>query len=128
MVDRAVKVGAGRRPQQAVTLGADTGYQEPKFVVDLRGRGIAPHVSEYVHGNLGKNALTDEERSDPRRAVSHTRRKLIEKTFGWSKLIAMLRQVKLRGLARVDWFYRLVIVAYDLVRMGKLIPIQSPAF
>ena len=127
MLDRAVKVGARRRPQQAVTLGADTGYQEPKFVVDLRRREIAPHVSEYVHGNLGKNGLTDEERGDPRRAVSYTRRKLIEKTFGWSKLIAMLRQVKLRGLARVDWFYRLVMVAYNLVRMRKLIPIQPRA-
>jgi len=35
--------------------------------------------------------------------------------------------VKLRGLARVDWFYRLVLVGYNLVRMRKLIPIQSPA-
>lgn len=100
-----------------MTLGADIGYQEPRFVVDLRRRGIAPHVSEYVHGNLGKNALTDEERSDPRRAVSHRRR----------KLIATLGQAKLRGLARVDWFYRLVMVAYNLARMGKLIPIQPQA-
>jgi len=34
MVDRVVKARARRRPQQAVTLGADTGYQEPQF----RGR------------------------------------------------------------------------------------------
>jgi hypothetical protein len=36
----------------------------------------------------------------------------------------MLRQVKVRGLARVDWFYRLVIVGYNLVRMRRLIKID----
>jgi hypothetical protein len=30
---------------------------------------------------------------------------------------------KLRGLKRVDWFYRLVVTAYNLMRLGKLIPI-----
>ena len=38
-----------------------------------------------------------------------------------------LRQLKLRGLQRVDWFYRLTIAAYNLVRMRKLIPIQDMA-
>ena len=52
---------------------------------------------------------------------------LIEKVFGWSKLDRPLRQVKLRGLDRVDWFYRLTIAVYNLVRIKKLIPIQSVA-
>ena len=38
-----------------------------------------------------------------------------------------MRQVKLRGLKRVDWFYRLTITAYNLVRMRRLIPIQAMA-
>ena len=33
----------------------------------------------------------------------------------------------LRGLKRVDWFYRLAIAAYNLVRMRRLIPIQATA-
>ena len=68
---------------------------------------MAPHVSEYVHGNLGKNHLSAAERSDPGRSISQKKRKLIERVFGWSKLNRPLRQVKLRGLQRVDWFYRL---------------------
>ena len=36
-----------------------------------------------------------------------------------------MRQIKLRGLKRVDWFYRLIITAYNLVRMRRLIPIQA---
>ena len=70
-----------------MTLGADTGYQEPTVHAALRRRGIAPHVREYVHGNRGKNALTDRS-VDPRRLISQQKRKLVEEAFGWSKLTA----------------------------------------
>ncbi len=116
-----------QRGERKITLGADTQYQEDRFVQALRDRGVAPHVSEYAPGNRGKNALTDNERSDERCAISQQRRKLIERVFGWSKLDRPMRQVKLRGLKRVDWFYRLTITAYNLVRMRRLIPIQAMA-
>lgn len=116
-----------RRADQQVTLGADTQYQEPGFIEQLRKRNVAPHVSEYVQGNLCRNSLTAEERADQRRLISQRKRKLIERVFGWSKLDRPLRQVKLRGLERVDWFYRLTIVACNLVRMRRLIPIQAMA-
>jgi hypothetical protein len=99
----------------------------PKFIEDLRQREVAPHVSEYVEGNLGKNSLTEKELADERRSISQRKRKLIERVFGWSKLDRLLRQVKLRGLDRVDWFYRLTIVVHNLVRMRRLIPIESLA-
>jgi hypothetical protein len=102
-------------------------FQETEFIQALRDRDVAPHVSEYVKGNLGKNSLSEEERADPRRPISQKKRKLIERVFGWAKLTALLRQVKLRGLKRVDWFYRLAITAYNLVRMRRLIPNQAPA-
>jgi hypothetical protein len=35
--------------------------------------------------NLGKNALSEAERSDPRRAISQRKRRLIERVFGWAK-------------------------------------------
>lgn len=104
-----------------------TQYQEEKFIEALRRREVAPHVSEYVKGNLEKNSLNEAERSDARRAISQRKRKLIERVFGWSKLDRPLRQVKLRGLQRVDWFYRLTIVAQNLVRMRRLIPIEELA-
>ena len=127
MLDRTVAAKDKRGPEQKITLGADTQYQEEKFVQDLRDREVAPHVSEYVEGNLGKNSLSAEEQSDPRRAISQRKRKLIERVFGWSKLDRPLRQLKLRGLDRVDWFYRLTMVAHNLVRMRRLIPIESLA-
>ncbi len=127
MLDQTVTPKDKRNPEQKITLGADTQYQEEKFIEDLRQRDVAPHVSEYVEGNLGKNSLTKEERADERRAISQRKRKLIERVFGWSKLDRPLRQIKLRGLDRVDWFYRLTIVAHNLVRMRRLIPIESLA-
>ncbi len=129
MLDRAVARKDKRKPEQKVTLGADTLYQEEKFVQDLREREVAPHICEYTQGgsNMGKNSLSREEQQDPRRSISQCKRKLVERVFGWSKLIGLLRQVKLRGLQRVDWIYRLTVAAYNLVRMRKLIPIQAPA-
>jgi len=127
LLDRVVGPKDKRRPEQQITLGADTQYQEEKFIEALRQREVAPHVSEYVKGNLEKNSLTEAERGDQRRSISQRKRKLIERVFGWSKLDGPLRQVKLRGLDRVDWFYRMIIVAHNLVRMRRLIPIESLA-
>ena len=127
LLDRVVEA-KNMREEKRVTLGADTQYQEEKFIEALREREVAPHVSEYTQGsNMGKNSLTEAERGDERRKISQRKRKLIERVFGWSKLDGPMRQVKLRGLARVDWFYRMTISAYNLVRMRRLIPIEALA-
>ena len=127
MLDEVVEPKDQRTPEAAITLGADTQYQDRKFIEALRERAVAPHVSEYTKGvaNLGKNALNEAERSDPRRSISQQKRKLIERVFGWAKQDRPLRQVKLRGLPRVDWFYRLVVAAYNLLRLGKLLPLPA---
>jgi hypothetical protein len=127
MLDRTMARQDKRKPDENITLGADTQYQDEKFVQDLRDRQVAPHVSEYVKGNLGKNSLTDQERQDARRWISQRKRKLIERVFGWSKLTGPMRQVKLRGLDRVDWFWKMSITAQNLTRMRRLIPIESLA-
>jgi transposase len=126
LLDRAVGPKQQRKGKK-ITLGADTQYQEAGFIYGLRKRKVAPHISEYTEGNLGKNSLNKKEQQDPRRSISQKKRKLIERVFGWSKLDRPLRQVKLRGLKRVDWFYRLTMAAYNLLRMRTLIPIQAMA-
>jgi hypothetical protein len=127
MVDHVVGPQEERAPAAEITLGADTQYQDEKFVAALRERAVAPHVSEDTKGkaSLGKNALNEQERADPRRPISQQKRKLIERVFGWGKLDRPLRQSKLRGLRRVDWFYRLVVTTYNLMRMGRLIPLSA---
>lgn len=116
-----------KRLGKKITLGGDASYQEKTFIQALRERKVAAHIHEYRKGNLDMNCLTKRERNDPRRAISHKKRKLIERSFGWSKSDRPLRQIKLRGLTRVDWFHRLTMAAYNLTRMSRLIPIPSAA-
>jgi transposase len=111
------------RRSAASTLGADKSYQHEEFIGGLRARRIRPHVAQYEPNPKWPNWLGEEERSDPGYAISQRRRKLVEKVFGWAKQ-DRVRQVKLRGRARVDWLFQLVAAAHNLLRMQKLIPAQ----
>jgi len=51
MLDEVVKRPAPGGSESGVTLGADTQYQDEKFIAGLRQRGVAPHVSEYTKGS-----------------------------------------------------------------------------
>jgi transposase len=116
------RVKRGKR----MTLGADKGYQEERFVNGLRSLEVTPHVAEYEPNPQWRNWLTARERNDPGLAVSQKKRKLVEKVFGWMKQ-DKLRQIKLRGLRQVDWLFQLAAAAHNLLRMSKLIPIQAQA-
>ena len=114
------KIGPDTVP---ITLGADKLFQEAQFVNALRQRKVVPHIAEYEPGkNAWKNSLTDAERQDPGFGISQRKRKLVEKIFGWGKLDSTLRQTKLRGVNKVDWWFRFLATAANLVRMVKLIP------
>jgi transposase len=103
------------------TLGADKGYQHEAFVEQLRQRNVAPHVAEYDPNPKWPSFLTQAERNHPGFAISQSKRKLVEKVFGWAKLDRSIRQVKLRGLRRVDFLFRMVVTAQNLIRMRNLL-------
>ena len=129
MLDEMKRAGGSPAAgQKQVTLGADKLYQEQKFIEALRQRGIAPHVAEYEKPSTHwPNFLTEAERNDPRRTISQKKRKLVEMVFGWGKLDSIMRKFKLHGVERVDWLFRLLATANNLVRMvklRKLIPAQ----
>jgi len=118
----------GRSPDQVneqtrpITVGADKLYQEKEFIAGLRQRKVIPHVAEYEPNPHWPNWLTEQERQDPGYGISQRKRKLIEKVFGWAKLDSILRQVKVRGVKKVNWLFRLLATAANLVRLVKLIP------
>jgi transposase len=120
--ERGRGAGPGSAETPPLTLGADRLYQEEQFIAELRRRKVVPHVAEYASHPQWPNWLTEAERCDPGFALSQKKRKLIEKVFGWGKLDSVLRQVKLRGRKRVDWWFRLLATAANLVRLVKLIP------
>lgn len=53
--------------------------------------------------------------------MSQTRRAMIECIFGWGKQHGTLRKTKPRGLARVTADFLLNLIAYNLIRIPKLI-------
>ena len=113
-----------RAPGQRITLGAAKLYPERKFIEGLRQRRVVPHVAEYERSAKWPNFLTEAERTDPGFAISQKKRKLVERVFGWGKLDSVMRKIKLHGLRRVDWFFRSLVAAHNLVRMVKLVPAQ----
>jgi transposase len=50
LLDGVIAAQDKRGAEQEITLGADTQYQEEKFIQGLRERAVAPHVSEYTKG------------------------------------------------------------------------------
>ena len=114
-----------RRPR--ITLGADKAYQHEVFIRELRKRKVTPHVAEHAHNPSWRNFLAEAERQGAGYAMSQKKRKLVEKVFGWMKQDRGLRQTKLRGLRKVDWWVGLAAAAHNLLRLARLIPIQAAA-
>jgi hypothetical protein len=52
---------------------------------------------------------------------SQKRRKMIECIFGWGKQHGTMRKTKHRGVARVTGGFLLNLIAYNLIRIPKLV-------
>jgi len=57
--------------------------------------------------------------------ISLSRRWLVEKGFGWLKQTGPVRQVKLRGLHKVDWIFIFSCAVHNLMRLPRLIAHQA---
>ncbi|MFQ5702883.1 MAG: transposase, partial [Gemmatimonadales bacterium] len=53
-------------------------------------------------------------------AVSQRQRKRVEEIFGWGKTVGLLRKLRHRGTARVEWVFTFTAAVYNLVRMRTL--------
>jgi hypothetical protein len=102
-----------------VTVGADRGYDTADFIDELRCRNTIPHVAQNTRNR--RSAIDGRTTRHPGYTVSQHIRKLIEETFGWGKTIGPLRQVKVRGLTKIDRLCLLTYAAYNLVRMRNLV-------
>ncbi len=112
------------RLPKGATLGADKGYDAEAFVEGLKAREIAPHVAingtVSKHGKARKTAVPPEVAASLGYAISQRLRKRIEESFGWSKTVGGLTQVKVRGLDKVRAVFVLAMAAYNIVRLPKL--------
>jgi transposase len=101
-----------------VTLGGDKNYDTRELVRELRRMNITPHVAQ---NNTNRSSAIDERTT--RHAgyeVSQRKRKRVEQSFGWMKMVGMLRKVKLRGIEKVGWLFTFTGAAYNLCRLRNL--------
>ena len=101
-----------------MTLGGDKIYDTKDFVRELRGMKIIPHVAQNNRKRV--SAIDQRTTRHAGYAVSQRKRKRIEESFGWMKIIGMLKKVKLRGLEKVGWLFTFVAAAYNLYRLQRL--------
>jgi transposase len=100
-----------------LTLGADKAYDAREFVAGLRQKCVTPHVAQKAKSS----AIDGRTTRHAGYAVSSRKRKLVEEAFGWAKTIAGCAKVKVRGLARVGFHFTMAMVAYNLIRLPKLL-------
>ena len=89
------------------------------FVAEMRRLAVIPHVTQHTSGR--RSAIDGRTTRHAGYAVSLRIRKRIEEGFGWMKTIGGLRKTPHRGTARVGWQFTLTAVAYNLVRIPKLL-------
>lgn len=102
-----------------VTVGGDKGFDTREFVSECRHMRVTPHVAQN-DGRPGGSAIDQRTTRHEGYRISQRKRKRIEECFGWLKTIALLRKVRHRGLAKVDWIFVFACAAYNLVRLRNL--------
>ena len=105
-------------PGKRVTTGGDKAYDTQEFVGELRGMNITPHVAQNRSNR--RSAVDERTTRHGGYEVSQRKRKRVEQSFGWMKMVGMLRKVKLRGIEKVGWLFTFTGAAYNLCRLRNL--------
>src|SRR5712691_7325946 len=119
--DVALDFAAEMSGHGRVTLGGDKNYDTHDFVEQLRDLQVTPHVTQ--NNTNRRSAIDGRTTRHPGYQVSQQKRKRIEEIFGWLKTVGLLRKLRHRGTARVNWIFIFATAAYNLVRMRKLVTV-----
>jgi hypothetical protein len=103
----------------AITVGADKGYDCQDFVDRCKEMNTSAHAAQNRTARR-RSFVPDEVAETDGYKVSIRRRKRIEQVFGWVKLAAGMRQLKVRGKEAVSGLFLLALSAFNLVRMSRL--------
>src|SRR5260370_2383966 len=105
--------------KRRITAGADKGFDSRDFVDGARKLNVTVAVTK--NDKKRRSNLDRRTTRHPGYAISLSRRWLVEKGFGWLKQTGPIRQVKLRGLHKVDWLFVFSCAAHHLSRLPRLI-------
>ena len=114
-----------RRRGRRITVGEDKAYDIRDHIAALRQMNVTPHVAQYnVQSKPGSRRTSALDKRTTRHTgyrISQTCRAMVECIFGWGKLHGTMRKTKHRGVAAVGADFMLNLIAYNLVRIPKLI-------
>jgi transposase len=112
---------AGRR----ITAGEDKAYDTADHVAKLRAINVTPHVTQNDSitstGKHRQSAIDARTTRHEGYGMSQSRRAMIECIFGWGKQHGTMRKTKHRGIASVATDFMLNLIAYNLIRIPKLL-------
>ena len=93
--------------------------------LDSTAINVTPHVAQNNGpAKIGKRRRSSIDARTTRHAsygMSQKRRKMIECIFGWGKQHGTMRKAKHRGVARIAGGFLLNLIAYNLIRIPKLV-------
>jgi transposase len=116
-----------KQTRRRISAGADKGYDAKDHVGALRKAGVTAHVaqnqSETKTGKQRTSAIDARTTRHASYSMSQTRRKMIECIFGWGKQHGTMRKTKHRGVEQVACDFLLNLIAYNLIRIPKLIAV-----
>lgn len=114
-----------REAGHRITVGEDKAYDTADHVANLRAINVTPHVThnEAVTSTGKRRQSAIDARTTRHRGygVSQSRRAMIECIFGWGKQHGTMRKTKHRGITRVAADFLLNLIAYNLIRIPKLL-------
>ena len=124
-IKRSRKGKARTLRKTRVTLGADKGFDAEDFVLMLKSRKVTPHIA--INGTISKSGKVRKTAVDGRTTrhegygISQRCRKRIEESFGWTKTIGGIAKLKFGGLTKAKGFFTFSMIAYNLIRIPKLL-------
>jgi transposase len=108
-----------------ITAGEDKAYDTSDHVAALRKIDVTPHVAQNdavtKAGWRRTSAIDARTTRHAGYGISQTRRAMIECVFGWGKQHGTMRKTKHRGIANVASDFLLNLIAYNLIRIPKLL-------
>src|ERR1700758_1978906 len=108
-----------------ITVGEDKAYDTSDHVAALRQISVTPRIAQ--NDSLTKTGKRRRSAIDARTTrhigyqISQTCRKMTECIFGWGKQHGTMRKTKHRGIASVAADFLLNLIAYNLIRIPKLV-------
>ncbi len=101
------------------TVGADKNYDTRGFVKECRDMNITPHVARNDK-RPGGSAIDGRTSRHESYQISQRSRKRVEEPFGWGKTVGLIRQIKVRGLSKVNSVFMMTMIGWNLTRMRAL--------